>query len=421
MTVEQKLDHAIEFATDILREMTIIINDEVPGSHWKREHLDGVRQIVADCGLLGEISQDSRFDSFKPVTGVRGGQWIQFEGGGSAVSDQDLATGLVARTAQLALLQGVPIEAEPMKSIGQESLRTILAVLKGDPAPIPRIVVLRNLKFTERLRTTFGDFIPGSNLALLSAINPPFGHSIFLGRTLSRVGTNSSAAQNPNSKLKASLPTARNERVLAQLAFVLAGEKVPVFGPQCIVWPFSTSGHMPISEEEAFVPTYGQETTIARSAHPKIVENANTLRTSYVKSLDTAYTRIVRAVLAPAHDHVSKLVDAVIAWEAMFSGQAETTLRVTASMALLLEPHSVVSREDLWKRLKIIYALRSSIVHGTIVYNEDDNSEIGARASEALDYAVRAMRAINIMPDNFRKLSSNERSGSLLIGTASTL
>lgn len=56
------------------------------------------------------------------------------------------------------------------------------------------------------------------------------------------------------------------------------------------------------------------------------------------------------------------IIDAVTAWEAIFSGSYETTFKVTASIAKFLKP--ICERKAFLKRLKDLYKVRSDIVHG---------------------------------------------------------
>ena len=56
------------------------------------------------------------------------------------------------------------------------------------------------------------------------------------------------------------------------------------------------------------------------------------------------------------------IVDAIIAWEGMFSGASETSFKVTGSIAKYLK--NAEKREAFISRLKDIYSFRSNFVHG---------------------------------------------------------
>jgi hypothetical protein len=105
--------------------------------------------------------------------------------------------------------------------------------------------------------------------------------------------------------------------------------------------------------------------------------------------INLAITRVLKAS-AERRDPPDVLVDSVIAWENIFGArEGEPTLRVTASLAILLEPDPAL-REQLRSRLGKIYGLRSDVVHGNRALDPDDFP----MCQEALDVAIRAIRVI---------------------------
>src|ERR1700692_2520225 len=62
--------------------------------------------------------------------------------------------------------------------------------------------------------------------------------------------------------------------------------------------------------------------------------------------LEVAAKRVI-AALAHRVDPRDRLIDAVTAWEALFGGREEATLRVSGSIAWLLEPHDQNARQAL--------------------------------------------------------------------------
>jgi hypothetical protein len=72
------------------------------------------------------------------------------------------------------------------------------------------------------------------------------------------------------------------------------------------------------------------------------------------------------------HQSEDSIVDAIIAWEGMFSEAFETTFKVTGSISKYLIDKD--DREDFLSRLKKLYGLRSDLVHGKkskLMENED--------------------------------------------------
>lgn len=113
------------------------------------------------------------------------------------------------------------------------------------------------------------------------------------------------------------------------------------------------------------------------------------LRSPHVDRIQLAVTRVIKAV-AERREPADVLIDSVIAWENLFgTSEGEPTLRVTASMALLLESDKV-KRKKLRKRLAEIYRLRSTVVHGSGTVT---NAQ-APMCQEALDLALQALQVV---------------------------
>jgi hypothetical protein len=111
------------------------------------------------------------------------------------------------------------------------------------------------------------------------------------------------------------------------------------------------------------------------------------LGTPGAERVNIALSRVLRAV-GERRDPVDVLIDAVIAWENIFgSSQGESTLRVTASMARLIEDDTA-ERDALRGRLADIYKLRSKAVHGN---GQPKDSELPL-CYDALTYAIQTLR-----------------------------
>ena len=126
--------------------------------------------------------------------------------------------------------------------------------------------------------------------------------------------------------------------------------------------------------------------------------------------LDVALSRMIR-VGSERRDPVDALIDAVVAWENMVGSKAETTFKVCAALAWLLEPDDEGKRVALFSKAKKIYALRSDLVHGSVDADPDLAPEYG---QEALAIAVRAFRRIHA-DTTLKELKSSSRSDRLLM------
>ncbi len=122
--------------------------------------------------------------------------------------------------------------------------------------------------------------------------------------------------------------------------------------------------------------------------------------------IGVALRRIIKAV-AERREPADVLIDSVIAWENIFgTSEGEPTLRVTASLAILLEP-DLDKRETLRRELNTIYRLRSKLVHGSHELSVAENP----LCQTALDIALRALRVLaDKRRDVLEKADGAERS-----------
>lgn len=132
-------------------------------------------------------------------------------------------------------------------------------------------------------------------------------------------------------------------------------------------------------------------------------------------NIDLALSRVIRAV-SERREPSDVLIDSVIAWENLFgSKDGEPTLRVTASLAVLLEADSQ-ARRKLRTKLGKIYSLRSDVVHGTSALSKQADF---AACYEALDIALEALRVLlRDRTDVLAQRTGTERSLHLLVGPA---
>jgi len=130
---------------------------------------------------------------------------------------------------------------------------------------------------------------------------------------------------------------------------------------------------------------------------------------SHAPSVEIAAQRLISAV-GHRLDRSDALIDAVMVWENLVGTTSEVTFRVTAALAKLLETDPA-KRRDLRKSLADIYNIRSRVVHGAAV----DAAAVQKACSDAIDVAVRALRASYRRGPEWLALSSIERADSILL------
>ncbi|BDA15246.1 HEPN domain-containing protein [Aeromonas caviae] len=120
--------------------------------------------------------------------------------------------------------------------------------------------------------------------------------------------------------------------------------------------------------------------------------------------------RLKNAIFERSHPE-DAIVDAIIAWEGMFSEAFETSFKVTASMAkYLAEP---ADRDEFYQRLRKLYTLRSDIVHGKkskLMTPEN----IDSLRSEVIDIGIRCITKL-ISDHDILPKSSGDRVKEILV------
>ncbi|MFC8586055.1 hypothetical protein ACFUGD_16105 [Streptomyces sp. NPDC057217] len=140
------------------------------------------------------------------------------------------------------------------------------------------------------------------------------------------------------------------------------------------------------------------------------------IQNSHPASLNIAIRRMVSACNG-RYSPSDSLLDAVLAWENMFSGTPETVLRVCGAMASLLAPGGYEDRRALYERVKKIYNARSQIVHGKSKRNLTE-ALIQEFADSAIEFAFKALKELYGCPEILTLGDSDARGLAVLLGAA---
>jgi hypothetical protein len=164
--------------------------------------------------------------------------------------------------------------------------------------------------------------------------------------------------------------------------------------------------HLPIGVGEAALPPreLTEDECVAVERHAR-----------QLAELDAAkFALAARKVMSALRDRRSaedRLLDAFTAWEALVSGNTETTFRVCAGIAWLTS-ETPEARREAFKDAKRHYDVRSKVVHGSRV--SDDQMQRTARDATLL--AVRAIRGLIQRYPALAGRSASERAVALLLG-----
>jgi len=135
------------------------------------------------------------------------------------------------------------------------------------------------------------------------------------------------------------------------------------------------------------------------------------LAESYSPKLDVAARRITTA-LSHRIDPADRPIDAVTAWESLFSSQQDATLRVTGAIAWLLEPVNSSARDECHAEMTKIYGWRSAVVHG----GEPKPEIVHSASLRATEIAILAVGNLLTVRPELIPLKSKDRSRRLLLG-----
>lgn len=128
-------------------------------------------------------------------------------------------------------------------------------------------------------------------------------------------------------------------------------------------------------------------------------------------ALDVSRRRLVSA-LAERNSVTDSLVDAVVAWEAIFSGAPETQMRTVVPSCRLLAEGS--DRATLLHEMKQVYGLRSQVVHGKASKKVSD-ADIGIARDKAIRWVIELLRVLFAERPNLLDLSASQRSDAVLL------
>ena len=154
----------------------------------------------------------------------------------------------------------------------------------------------------------------------------------------------------------------------------------------------------------------GNYILIDEATKTKLVEWYDALSNKDLERVQTPLKRLQYAIFERRKPE-DAIVDAIIAWEGMFSEAFETTFKVTGSMAKFLR--SGLKRGEFFERLKKLYGLRNDLVHGrTSKLLKEENIE-DVRA-EVINIGLECIMKI-ISNDRLLSMSSAERIEAILV------
>ncbi|MEI2279004.1 HEPN domain-containing protein [Paenarthrobacter ilicis] len=112
-------------------------------------------------------------------------------------------------------------------------------------------------------------------------------------------------------------------------------------------------------------------------------------------------------------------IDAVIAWESLFGGSGETTLRVCLALAYLFHAAEPEARYATYEKLRTMYGQRSSLVHGGD--KPPNHTKAIELRDDAVQVALRAWRAVLCSKTLLACKKSPDRGLQVILGSVQDL
>lgn len=183
---------------------------------------------------------------------------------------------------------------------------------------------------------------------------------------------------------------------LVAMIFALAIDREPPVLPVS-TWRlvFDPFGYGPqLSWSDASRHTAGPPYQLEEADSVEVQRWGRMVQDAHASEIDVTVRRLISAV-AWRREPADALIDTVICWENLFgSGQGETTLRISAAMAWLLEKDPS-SRWQLQSDIKNIYKVRSELVHGKAPTRQRDPNRLAAELrGRAIRLTIQALRRL---------------------------
>lgn len=342
------------------------------------------------------------------------GPTLSYQGSGSTASPESLTNGLLMGAARRAWFEGRAADEAYYVGAVLAAFDQLCRAARGEEVEALAVVGIADLPLGEgaEISTPWGLLRPTPHAAGRSAF-PVWGNTPQTRCVLNRTRNVRVAFSQPDDP-PPDPPTEDEEMArvatLLPLAIALASEDAGKPDRAHITWwqdvipflgGFSCFPGSPVTECRWRFDTWNRG--------PQLQAWAKTVEASHVSSVDVAAKRLVSAIAHRSHS-ADRLIDAVTVWESLFGSRSETTFRVSAALAKLIEGQPDL-RSECQRRLKKVYAVRSDVVHGARVSpaNVDD------AATQAVEAAVRALRAAYERGPEWLKLKSEERGARILL------
>ncbi|MGV9213843.1 hypothetical protein ACTFTM_18470 [Micromonospora sp. RB23] len=334
------------------------------------------------------------------------------------------------------LMAGVHGESthEACANYARQALSASRTLARGEPVDLPLLVGLSNIRISqgvESIETPFGQLRrPTDSARAYLGVSPDTREvtTVLITKAKQQIlefrqpGTTiSESAANDWEKHRIAAEKAQKEvdalvnGIRYSLLLSSQDDEMIAAAPRVTtrINPFERGGVAYFAQPS---PTPSHPAVISEETATLVQSWARRVAESHPNSLDVGMRRIISAATLRI-DPLDGFIDAVMCWENLFGEAQETTFKVCGALAVLLEQHDLVKREELFKQLKKLYEIRSRLVHGG---SEPDIHTAYRHRDLALGIALKAMRAAYDVPGLLGLTDARERYKRVLLGFPAT-
>ncbi|MFJ3989924.1 hypothetical protein ACIPWY_14860 [Streptomyces sp. NPDC090032] len=390
---------------------------------FRHPELNGLSQAFMDDSSLSKLFPDGASDRVAPEPMMESAEWVMTSGHSGTRQLLGVLTQLLYDARLRVMLEGKRLTLDDLSRALKVSLDVLRRLADGQTVEVPAVIGFSGIKLLEGQSIEFTD-------GTLRSVRPDEMDHLLSGsgnagavyettyplRLLhaSRGDLSASDWHKPFQKYRARIDEAIRsfeyslEKVRLSLLLCSDGsnliapkeESRLLFDPTTLggIAQWSVSEHIPSNTE------------IADGKSDEVVEMYDLIRKKHSESLNIAMKRLLSAA-SSRRDSNDALIDALIAWENMFGTRSETTFRVTASLAKILEGEAD-ARRDLQRELNKLYAVRSSMVHGA---KEPGPEAAAANRDRVIRVAIDGLRCLYRERPDLLAMPSEERSKAVLL------
>ncbi len=160
-------------------------------------------------------------------------------------------------------------------------------------------------------------------------------------------------------------------------------------------FPLNSTGNLGFNLDKPY-----DTTTIKDSDVQELKDWFNKLNNTNTENIRIPLNRL-RLAIFERFSIEDSILDALIAWEGIFSGRSETTFQIASSISKYIDIENY-TKEKLFARIKKLYGLRSAIVHGAtpkIPIDNETRSEVIKIGLSCIKKILDNQQLISLSPE----------------------